>query len=106
MLLDSFIDEIDRTLKPGGYIELAELDLHPVPAFEGKPRPPLISEWFAIQGSILGSKGFDMRIASKFRQLLLDAGFEDVVEIVRPVPWGTWPSDKRHKAIGFWHVGE
>ncbi|KAK6001845.1 hypothetical protein QM012_002335 [Aureobasidium pullulans] len=93
-----------QTLKPGGYIELAELDLQPMPSFKGKPSPPLIDEWFNIQGKILAKKGYDMRLASKFKQMLLDAGFEDVIEVVRPVPWGTWPSDKRLRAIGYWHV--
>jgi len=102
----SMIEQAYRALKPGGYIELAELDLHPMPAFEGKPSPRLIDEWLDIQGKILSKMGFDMRVASKFKQMLLDAGFEDVVENVRLVPWGTWPSEKRHKAIGFWHVGE
>ncbi|KAI5238299.1 hypothetical protein E4T43_07546 [Aureobasidium subglaciale] len=100
----SMLAQAHHTLRPGGYIELAELDLHPAPAFEGRSGPPLVSEWFAIQSSILGKKGFDMRIASKFKQILLAAGFKDVVEVVRPVPWGTWPSDRRLKAIGFWHV--
>ncbi|KAI5275195.1 hypothetical protein E4T47_01714 [Aureobasidium subglaciale] len=100
----SMLAQAHHTLRPGGYIELAELDLHPAPAFEGRSGPPLVSEWFATQSSILGKKGFDMRIASKFKQILLAAGFKDVVEVVRPVPWGTWPSDRRLKAIGFWHV--
>lgn len=95
-----------QALKPGGYIELSELDLNSVPAVKGKPSPPLIDKWFGIQGNILAKKGYNMRIASHFKQMLLDAGFEDLVEVVRPVPWGPWSSDKRLRAIGYWHVGE
>ena len=95
-----------RVLKPGAYIELAELDLHPGPAYEGMPIPPVISKWFRVQGEMLQRQGFDMRIASKFKALLEDAGFESVVEEVRNVPWGRWPKDERMKMIGYWHLGK
>lgn len=98
-------DKKYSTLKPGGYIELAEFDLNPVPAFEDDAHPPIITEWFALQGRSLREKGFDTRIASKFKEMLLYAGFEEVVETVRAVPWGVWPSDERQKAIGYWLVG-
>lgn len=102
----AMLEQAYRTLKPGGYIELAELDLQPMPAVKGKPSPPLIDEWFKIQGNILAKKGYNMRFARQFKRILLDAGFEEVVEVVRPVPWGVWSRDKRLKAIGFWHVGK
>lgn len=49
--------------------------------------------------------GFDMLIARKFKQLLIDAGFVDVTEEVFEVPWGGWPKDTRLKTIGVWHLG-
>lgn len=95
-----------RVLKPGGYIELSELDLRPVKVQDGSPEPATITQWFKLQGGAINHRGFDMQIAHKFKGLLEQAGFEAVVEEVRDVPWGTWPSDKRLKSIGFWHVGE
>ncbi|KAK8194291.1 hypothetical protein M8818_007479 [Zalaria obscura] len=93
-----------RVLKPGGYIELSELDLRPVKVQDGSPEPATITQWFKLQGGAINHRGFDMQIAHKFKGLLEQAGFEAVVEEVRDVPWGTWPSDKRLKSIGFWHV--
>jgi hypothetical protein len=46
-----------------------------------------------------------MRVAPTFKDLLTDAGFVDVVETKFEVPWGTWPEDRRKKAIGLWHLG-
>lgn len=50
--------------------------------------------------------GYDMLIARKFKQMMLDAGFVDVTEEIFEVPWGGWPKDTRLKAIGVWHLGE
>ena len=94
-----------HTLKPGGYIELSELDLNPKPAYDGMPDPKIINKWFAVKGEIMKRQGIDMRIASKYKQLLIDAGFECVVEEVRTVPWGQWPEDEKLKRIGYWHLG-
>lgn len=94
-----------HTLKPGGYIELSELDLNPGVADSWMPEPPTIKKWFADQGEALTNIGFDMRIAIKFRQLLIDAGFEHVVEDVRDVPWGKWSKDEKMKMVGYWHLG-
>jgi hypothetical protein len=49
--------------------------------------------------------GFNLRVASSFKNMLIDAGFEDVVETKLEVPWGAWPKERRRKAIGLWHVG-
>lgn len=102
----AMLQQAYRTLKPGGYIELSELDLHPVPGDVELPVPPTISKWFSVQGEALERQGFNMRIASTFKRLLLDAGFEAVVEEIRRVPWGRWPADERLKTIGYWHVGK
>lgn len=101
----AMLEQAYRAIKPGGYIELSELALSPEPAVPGMPSPPTITKWFAVQGEALASQSFDMRIASKFKQLLTNAGFEAVVEEVRDVPWGRWAKDERMKMIGYWHVG-
>jgi hypothetical protein len=49
--------------------------------------------------------GFDMSVAPRFKDMLIDAGFVDVVEEKFEVPWGAWPKERRLRAIGFWHVG-
>lgn len=102
----AMLQQAYRTLRPGGYVELSELDLRPVPACEGMPYPPIITKWFSVQGQILKTQGFEMRIACTYKQLLIDAGFEAVVEEVRDVPWGRWPKDERNRMVGYWHIGE
>lgn len=101
----AMLQQAYRTLKPGGYIELSELALQPV-AGDDCPSPPTITQWFKIQGAAIEKAGFDMHVACRYKQMLIDAGFEAVVEEKMDIPWGTWPEDRRSKAIGFWHVGE
>lgn len=48
---------------------------------------------------------FNFRVAHAFKNMLTDAGFVDVVETKLEVPWGTWPKDRRRKAIDLWHLG-
>ncbi|TKA68710.1 hypothetical protein B0A49_03243 [Cryomyces minteri] len=99
----AMLEQAYKALKPGGYIEMAELDLNPTPDPEA-PYAQKIFEWFKMQDVAIARAGFDMRVAHKFKSMVRDAGFQDVEEHVFEVPWGTWPSEKRQKAIGFWHL--
>jgi hypothetical protein len=49
--------------------------------------------------------GFNFRIAHSFENMLVEAGFVDVVVTKFEVPWGAWSKDRRKKAIGLWHLG-
>ncbi len=94
-----------ETLKPGGWIELSELDVHPVSYDSEYPNPSQILLWIAYLRQASTAMGFDMVIARKFKSMVIEAGFEDVTEEILEVPWGTWPKDQRLKEIGFWHLG-
>lgn len=100
----AMLEQAYRCVRPGGYVELAELRLDPVSADPSRPSAPTVREWNRIQGGILRSKGIDMTIALKFKQMLIEAGFEDVREEVMELPWGAWHPDPKLKAIGFWHL--
>ena len=95
-----------RTLKPGGSIELSELDLHPKP-YEADFAPnSQIVQWLGLLDQAAKRMGFDFFIARRFKSMLLEAGFVDVVEEVFELPWGGWPKDLRLKTIGTWHLGK
>lgn len=44
--------------------------------------------------------GASMRSAASYKQQLLDAGFQDVVQIEYKWPINTWAKDSKHKEIG------
>lgn len=93
------------TLKPGGWIELGELNMEPGPSSPDTPKPETITQWFHVQGAALSNQGYDLRVARKFKQMLIDAGFEFVTEDIREVPWGPWPEHEPARSIGYWHHG-
>jgi hypothetical protein len=92
------------TLKPGGYIELTDLDLNPQASNPNVPQPSQLLTWLSIVGQGLARRGFNLRVACTFKDLLIEAGFVDVVETKFEVPWGPWPTEKTKKTIGFWHL--
>src|SRR5205814_609583 len=92
-------------LKPGGYIELTELETRPIATNPDYPQPVVIFQWLDLISEAMGKMGLNMRIAPDFKDLLTQAGFVDVVETRFDIPWGTWPKDRREKLIGFWHIG-
>lgn len=93
-----------RAAKPGGFVELSELGCQPRSSIPDHESAPTISQWFTLQGDVLRRQGYEISIARRFKDLLLDAGFVDVVEQIRDIPWGTWPSVPKQRAVGYWHV--
>jgi len=88
-------------LKPGGYVELVELDIFPV-SVDGSP-PEKYSQIMAFLNNLRDAarmQGCDVQIAPKFKDLAIEAGYEDVTEEVYTVPWGSWPRDPRLKEAG------
>jgi ubiquinone/menaquinone biosynthesis C-methylase UbiE len=95
-----------RTLKPGGYVELSELGATPEATNPDYPQPVVIFQWLELLRDALAKMGMHLRIAHTFKDMVIEAGFIDVVETKFEVPWGTWPKDRKAKTIGFWHLGK
>ncbi|KAH0565026.1 hypothetical protein GP486_001578 [Trichoglossum hirsutum] len=91
---------IHRALKPGGYIELTDHDLYPVCIDDTlKPDSPLLS--FCDHMVAAGGKmGLDFLVPRDFKNILQDAGYENVTEVTKVCPLNTWPKDQRLKQIG------
>ncbi|KAF6844656.1 methyltransferase domain-containing protein [Colletotrichum musicola] len=89
-------------LEPGGYIELQD--------HTGPPRcddGTLKEDSKYHQWSMLILEGFKkmgrpVLVVQTFKQLLLDAGFEDVVEKKEKWPISPWSKDPKLKELGFW----
>ncbi len=61
------------------------------------------------QCSVLAIESFEkfgksILIAPLLRQMIIDAGFEDVVEVKYKWPLSEWPVDQRLKDIGRWNA--
>ncbi|KAA6406833.1 MAG: methyltransferase domain-containing [Lasallia pustulata] len=95
------LNQAMRTLKPGGWIELCELDIVPV-SIDGAP-PETYSQILAFNDTLSMAalqQGCDLQIAPKFKSLVTAAGYEEVTEEIFTVPWGSWPREPRLKEAG------
>lgn len=94
----AYIAQIRDLLKPGGWIELQDLDL-----YVRDENEQLICEswnWLRDQRAAFAAKGLDMRVGSKLEQYVREAGFVDVH--VEKFPWvfGRWKDHPETSMIG------
>lgn len=87
-------------LKPGGYLQLA--GSLPLFASDDGTLPPNsayveIAQMYFDMGDRIGVSG---KAPQLWKQQLVDAGFEDVVETILKIPTNPWPKDARLKKIG------
>ncbi|KAI9662750.1 MAG: hypothetical protein M1829_006145 [Trizodia sp. TS-e1964] len=74
-----------RTLKQGGYIELSELGLYTTttPTLNEDPemkQPIQVWQWLSILETAMAKSGFEKNVSKRFKDMLEDAGFVDIVE--------------------------
>lgn len=46
--------------------------------------------------------GRSLAVAPKLKQMMIDAGFTDVVEVVYKWPQNKWPKNPKYKELGAW----
>ncbi|TDZ37908.1 putative methyltransferase tdiE [Colletotrichum spinosum] len=98
------VDDIeDENLEPGGYLEIQETDIH-VRSADGTLKPEhALSRWgqLIMEAALkLGSAHFD---PLKLKELMADAGFEDVSMSLYKFPTNTWPKEEKFKELGMWN---
>lgn len=63
---------------------------------EGSP----LYKWGSYLTEASEKLGAPFSTRETYRQLLMDAGFQDVVEVTHKWPMNTWPKDPKHKELG------
>lgn len=94
---------VDRCLKPGGFLELQEV-YHFPQASSDEPlslTQPFVHFWDLVAEG-LGKLGVDFRKTLSLAQIARDAGFVNVTERILHIPVGTWPQNKTLKICGLW----
>ncbi|KAG8416863.1 hypothetical protein J3459_013585 [Metarhizium acridum] len=85
-------------LRPGGYIEIFDLVLHP--RYSGDKRGPALDKWCSAVCAAARREGRDLRKAERYKQWLEEIGFVDVVDVEMMLPGNAWPEDDKMKGIG------
>lgn len=97
-----FFRQAYANLKPGGYIEVQDMNFPPrCDDGTASPDSPMI-QWgrYMIEGA--RNLGLDIEAANSFPTLLAAAGFTDIKSETHAFPMNTWPTDQAMKERGMW----
>ncbi|KAI7766391.1 hypothetical protein LZL87_014285 [Fusarium oxysporum] len=97
---DTF-SKVFENLEPGGYIEVQD-NVYPLASDDGTIHNTDILKWSELMVNAANKIGCSIIVASKFKSMLEDAGFIDIVEIKKRIPMNRWPKHSRYKELGTW----
>ncbi len=94
----TYVDNLFRITKRGGYTECAEMDLQTYS--HGIPSGQAIETWFANIVKMYDASKLDPYAAGKLKQRMQDSGYIDVHETIVEIPIGSWHQDTKWREIG------
>lgn len=89
-----------RHTAPGGWLELHSR-MAPLVSDDGTMKEDMpIYKWahYVVDG--MARMGQPMDIAAKYKTLMIDAGYENVTEVIHKWPTNPWPKGKKEKLLG------
>jgi SAM-dependent methyltransferase len=93
--------EIYHHLKPGGWCEIIDFDMVPLPHLASAS----FTHLFLAVKNAAARNGYPITTAHINKAMLQSAGFEEVAIRTEVVPLGTWPDDERERMLGkMWFV--
>lgn len=92
-----------RNLAPGGYVEIQELDGSVISDDGTLKDHHGLTKWSNLLHQAAVSSGRPFVAVDKFKDILAEVGFTDLVETRYKWPTNRWPKDKKHKELGTWH---
>jgi len=97
---DKLYSEILRNLKPGAYLEMQEYETWIRSDDATLNNCPNVQMWQqkVDEASIMFGKR--LNVAGEQKEKMVNAGFEDVTDVIHKLPLGPWPRDPRQKEIG------
>ncbi|KAK0668461.1 S-adenosyl-L-methionine-dependent methyltransferase [Cercophora samala] len=98
----ALLSRVMRHLKPGGYIEIQDLDITPRSDDETltPTTPYALRDYLKYMAAGLGVLGSEMHAIHKMPDELAQAGFEEIKKTTHKAPIGMWPKDKRLRLCG------
>ena len=100
------IDRCYGTLRPGGIIEIIDMDLN-YTSDDGTVTPKnRLRVFFDQLVSAMGTRGIRLTIAPEVPMILNNTGFVNIRYENPKLPMGWWPRDPRLKEIGLWQYAQ
>lgn len=98
----AFFAQCYKNLTPGGVLEMQDTDF-PLHCDDDTLHGTAMERWGDLITQGMAAIGHDLA-ASKYKSLMEEAGFVDVVEVRHVWPQNTWPADRRLKELGRWNL--
>ncbi|KAK2738966.1 methyltransferase domain-containing protein [Colletotrichum kahawae] len=95
-----FYDRVMGGLKPGGWVEMQEYDAWIFSDDDSFDRAIWTKEWVTKLDDASKTYGKQINVARFHKQWMIEAGFEDVQELVYRIPIGPWAKDSALKELG------
>ncbi|KAL1649431.1 hypothetical protein SLS58_001486 [Diplodia intermedia] len=100
----AFYKEAYDHIKPGGWINQFETSIVPKSDDGSLAANHTLLEWARLFVEAANKFGKSLMVTDDMKQRMVEAGFEDVTEVMYKVPLGTWPSNPKLKEIGRWDL--
>lgn len=97
----AIVDKAFDALQPGGCFELQ--DICPMACFDDSWNGTELKRWMDLVITGASNMGMDWLKATKYKQYMINAGFQDVEEVNLAWATNTWPRGKHHKLLGVWN---
>ncbi|PKX98943.1 class I SAM-dependent methyltransferase [Aspergillus novofumigatus IBT 16806] len=95
----SYLADIRRVLKPGGWVQLIEIYFNVQSDNGSITEEHALRRWSRqFMRSYEGTK--DLRVGTRLNTLLRDGGFEEIDARMIPLPLSAWSNDRRMQQIG------
>ncbi|KAL9117532.1 MAG: hypothetical protein Q9187_005932 [Circinaria calcarea] len=93
-----------KHLKPGGYLEIQELDPRLASDDDSSNKSTMHHMYMNLCLGCLEERGQAIPVRSQYKAWVEEEGFVDIKEYHFKVPLNSWPKDKRLKEIGKYHL--
>ncbi|KAJ4289978.1 hypothetical protein N0V88_006779 [Collariella sp. IMI 366227] len=96
------IRQAHQHLTPGGWLEMHDT-VNPLVSDDGTlSKDSALYQWSQLLQEAALKFGSPLDVARLFKQQLIDAGFQNVVQFEYKWPVNPWPKDRKWKEIGMW----
>ena len=100
----AFFKRCFDNVKPGGYLEMQDV-AYPYASDDGTLSPSTaLHGWCNLVVQACDKLDRSATVVKLYKQLMEEAGFVDVVEVVHKWPTNTWPKDPEFKELGAWQL--
>jgi len=97
------LSQAHATLKPGGWVEVTEMDIIPTSDDGTVTADYKLVQYFDILKRAARGKGFNLEVAPYIKEMVSRAGYQNVVENIYKLPLGPWAVDRELRMVGLYH---